>query len=654
MVFDYRPITFFGLDNAQFFTAVKNDFRNYLSRISTANNYGAKGQENWPVWVPIEGLISNTKKNALPFQRVVRRTSATMQYDKFNNLRIKGVGDVTEEDSSYTKLKNAELEKDEFHKRMDTWKINFPRFHLSATSAQYNIFLDVITDLLMYREPAMKERSERLNTILLAADLDNLSGAAERVLSLQEKIRHLTELKRQYQLYLADLGERGAKELRAVEIDLMSSQEELYILMEAITASQQRKQMTESKMALKAVVSLNKVVWEMQKSDRTPFCEWELSNAYFEWTTKEENSTLNFLEIDHVHLINKLPSPIFTQLICPYIPTDNRRPFDFSRTKMLRVYWSEMEPVGGIDIIEHFEINLFPLKFQMQYDVGKLIMAYIFPEKEKAYMIKEGGPDFADNISLNFNSQISRNNLISLNNAEFIDIKDKVDEIELNKNVAEEQRMTVVQNNNPAHDLVLMKNRASQNKTFVYIKVPSVTLNFSYQGAKEKNFEDIYNFVFRMPTLEYQNRTWSWLNLLEQVKKDLLRTILSHTGALLEKIITQKTQKRIRPNTTTSDLDMSSSPSTSEELSSNINNGHNSLIDKSSINRDESQKKSKDSMNSKTKINQQTNQNNNDSVHLIHNRKESCDTVTSETSISTRSTTISSNANDDAEIEEKA
>ncbi|CAJ0902711.1 6400_t:CDS:10, partial [Entrophospora sp. SA101] len=646
--------TFFGLDNAQFFTAVKNDFRNYLSRISTANNYGAKGQENWPVWVPIEGLISNTKKNALPFQRVVRRTSATMQYDKFNNLRIKGVGDVTEEDSSYTKLKNAELEKDEFHKRMDTWKINFPRFHLSATSAQYNIFLDVITDLLMYREPAMKERSERLNTILLAADLDNLSGAAERVLSLQEKIRHLTELKRQYQLYLADLGERGAKELRAVEIDLMSSQEELYILMEAITASQQRKQMTESKMALKAVVSLNKVVWEMQKSDRTPFCEWELSNAYFEWTTKEENSTLNFLEIDHVHLINKLPSPIFTQLICPYIPTDNRRPFDFSRTKMLRVYWSEMEPVGGIDIIEHFEINLFPLKFQMQYDVGKLIMAYIFPEKEKAYMIKEGGPDFADNISLNFNSQISRNNLISLNNAEFIDIKDKVDEIELNKNVAEEQRMTVVQNNNPAHDLVLMKNRASQNKTFVYIKVPSVTLNFSYQGAKEKNFEDIYNFVFRMPTLEYQNRTWSWLNLLEQVKKDLLRTILSHTGALLEKIITQKTQKRIRPNTTTSDLDMSSSPSTSEELSSNINNGHNSLIDKSSINRDESQKKSKDSMNSKTKINQQTNQNNNDSVHLIHNRKESCDTVTSETSISTRSTTISSNANDDAEIEEKA
>ncbi|CAJ0753284.1 567_t:CDS:1, partial [Entrophospora sp. SA101] len=227
--------------------------------ISTANNYGAKGQENWPVWVPIEGLISNTKKNALPFQRVVRRTSATMQYDKFNNLRIKGVGDVTEEDSSYTKLKNAELEKDEFHKRMDTWKINFPRFHLSATSAQYNIFLDVITDLLMYREPAMKERSERLNTILLAADLDNLSGAAERVLSLQEKIRHLTELKRQYQLYLADLGERGAKELRAVEIDLMSSQEELYILMEAITASQQRKQMTESKMALKAVVSLNKV-----------------------------------------------------------------------------------------------------------------------------------------------------------------------------------------------------------------------------------------------------------------------------------------------------------------------------------------------------------------------------------------------------------
>ena len=56
---------FFGIDNAQFFTSRKEDFRDdYYSKILSANHYGAKGSENWPVWVPIEALIGNTKKNA--------------------------------------------------------------------------------------------------------------------------------------------------------------------------------------------------------------------------------------------------------------------------------------------------------------------------------------------------------------------------------------------------------------------------------------------------------------------------------------------------------------------------------------------------------------------------------------------------------------
>lgn len=39
----------------------------------------------------------------------------------------------------------------------------------------------------MYREPAQRERAERLETILLAADLDNLEGAAERVSAKQDR-----------------------------------------------------------------------------------------------------------------------------------------------------------------------------------------------------------------------------------------------------------------------------------------------------------------------------------------------------------------------------------------------------------------------------------------------------------------------------------
>ena len=28
-------------------------------------------------------------------------------------------------------------------------------------------------------------------------------------------------------------------------------------------------------------------------------------------------------------------------------------------------------------------------------------------------------------------------------------------------------------------------------------------------------------FVFKMPTLEYKNKTWSWLNFVDQIKKGI-------------------------------------------------------------------------------------------------------------------------------------
>ncbi|CAG8485249.1 13696_t:CDS:2 [Funneliformis caledonium] len=541
---------FFGLDNAQLFTSTKEDFKNdYYSKILTANNYGAKGQDNWPVWVPVEEVTSKNDD----------------QNNESNN-------DINEQESNILEVDSSK--KVEFDKRMDSFHINVPNLKISATSDQYCIFFDVVTDLFMYREPAQKERSERLQAILLAADLDDLEGAAERVSSLQEKIRQLDDLRLQYELHSIELDEEGMKELRAVEIELINSQEELYLLMEAITASQEKKRDADCKVAFKLIATADKVAWTMQENNRKPICEWKLANAHFEWMTKEENSSTNTLEIDHVVVMNKLPSPTFKELISPYI-IDNR-PVDFRRNKMIRVHWEELEPVAGIAMVEHFEINMFPLKFQMQYDIGKLIMMYIFPEKRSEYVIKQ------NNVKANEFAQVGNTPIEqkrgSIGSEQIVKVSKKITDLSNDSSSTETQETSsesdvvsfsddgALITNNPttvgkkqlsktttgdhteySSELELMKTRASQNRTFIYIKVPGVTHNFSYQGVKEKNLEDLYDFVFKMPTLEYQNKTWSWLDFLEQFKKDIIRTILAHTGSLInQKFITQK---RVRPIT---------------------------------------------------------------------------------------------------------
>lgn len=98
-------------------------------------------------------------------------------------------------------------------------------------------------------------------------------------------------------------------------------------------------------------------------------------------------------------------------------------------------------------------------------------------------------------------------------------------------------------------DVEKMKERAEKNKLFVYIKIPEVPVRVSYKGNKEKNLEDLRDIALTIPTLEYHNMTWTWLDLLMAIRNDTRRVIVSQA-------IKQKLQ--IKRNT--GSLDESASP----------------------------------------------------------------------------------------------
>jgi len=90
-----------------------------------------------------------------------------------------------------------------------------------------------------------------------------------------------------------------------------------------------------------------------------------------------------------------------------------------------------------------------------------------------------------------------------------------------------------------------MQDRANQNRSFVYIKIPGAHHCISYKGPKDKNIYDIFQFTFKFPTLEYRNKTWSWYEFLMAVKKDLTKTVLNHVASLMkEKIFKRKLNEK--------------------------------------------------------------------------------------------------------------
>jgi len=75
-------------------------------------------------------------------------------------------------------------------------------------------------------------------------------------------------------------------------------------------------------------------------------------------------------------------------------------------------------------------------------------------------------------------------------------------------------------------DINTMKERASKNQQFIYIKIPEIPVCFSYKGEKERNIADASDFNLCLPTLEYHGKMWTWQDLFQALKKDYIQVLV--------------------------------------------------------------------------------------------------------------------------------
>lgn len=661
-----------AMDSLQIFVTNSRTFTTEDLHMYSGSTYGTPKGSSWPPWVPFEVMFEfNT--NPFGFQRVIQRTSASMRYDKYNTLRLKYNDDVTGADSSHSRSP------ENLENRIDHLWIDFPHVRALCNSTQYYAMYIIVLDLLLYSEPLEKTRSERLEKIMLASDFSDLTGAPEMVISLQERIQQLEEIKLHFQVNEKYLDRQGWRDRITMEQDLTVCEDELFFIMKAITTSQRkmddRAQTKQSNGLLRWYISASEIVWHLMRESSESLAEFQLKNALYDRTDNNDGSNLNSMEIERIHGLNLLPNALYPEMIAPYI--DNNRPFAEGRdTKMLRVHWFMLEAIAGIPVMDHFEVNLFPLKVQLEHEIGMKLFEYIFPnansngenggfspflvkhilpgqEEEDETEAEQHASDsiLADVQSLDLelfkNSETSagslelrlqptltlpekrrpksllgrpkssghgvRSNVHHLRlfretNKSGIDVRKTFhsnrdassDTLTLssrpstyrsgsNLSVANSsdgdrssKRFTLhrAASNNKSNgkdgcsdDLTQMMTRASNYMTLAYVKIPSMVLCLSYKGKGQHNMEDVHDLVFRMPTLEYRNKTWSNLDLALQLKKDVIRALISHAGAIVGNKFshhrpTKQQQSRLRQIANSSTL-LNTSPDLSGTSESN-------------------------------------------------------------------------------------
>jgi hypothetical protein len=618
------------MDSTQFFVTQQRWFSSQLLSLYSGSRYGSPSGSAWPPWVPME-VMFDFHVDPFGFRRVVQKTSASLRYDKYNTLRLKYNDDINNSEGSHPSPNNIES-------RMDHLWVEFPQVRAICNSSQYYAMYIIVLDLLMYSEPLEKTRSERLEKIMLASDFSDLRGAPEMVVRLQERIRQLEEIKTQFQIHSKYLDKKGWEDRLLLDKDLTSCEDELFFMMKAITTSQRKYDGSQSSGLLRWNISSDQIVWHLIRDNNEPLMEFQLQRAEYDRTDNSDGSHINLMQIGKIIGLNLLPDAIYPEMFAPYSDAERGTFNEGGNQQMLRVYWYMLEAIAGIPVMDHFEVNLFPMKIQLEREVGKRLFEYMFPgsndeklggpKNKSPFMVKSmqpvedeeeeddaattstniltigdvdkhdsasstragslelrlkptmtseyrpntAGPQKSKAASVHSNGdghhfrlfQSSSKNSGSSRNLASLKTASKKPSIESmqsgmtsrpplgrsstqmsghdasstntdtkGKRFAIHKNGSKSKKEKPSDDLTKMMSRASNYMTLAYVKIPSVVLCLSYKGKGERNIEDVHDFVFRLPMIEYRNKTWSNLDLALALKKDVIRALISHTGAII-------------------------------------------------------------------------------------------------------------------------
>ncbi|KAK9296336.1 hypothetical protein QLX08_009661 [Tetragonisca angustula] len=370
-----------------------------------------------------------------------------------------------------------------------------------TNSLQYAMILDIVNNLLLYVEPRRKEASERLQRMRFQLQLHSVEDQKRPIQQLQNTVRGLVaklrRLERETYLVQKALAEESSPELlaemerletrvfeckehlgaKAEELDVMLS---CYKETTAPTTASTTLKDKPAAVARVAEICFKHAQWRLTDADgQLGIADLILTNFLYTKTSKTDDSVEHLLELGYVRMTNLLPNQIYTEVLTP---TELQSNMPVDRQRALRVFCREKAPVAGISVKEHFEINVVPLTIGLTKKFFNTMLKFCFPERDPEGIEEPPAPQ----RDSSFYVPIERRD-----------------------------------------DVEKMKERADKNKLFIYIKIPEVPVRVSYKGNKEKNLEDVRDFALVIPTLEYHNVTWTWLDLLLAMKSDSRRVILS-------------------------------------------------------------------------------------------------------------------------------
>lgn len=437
---------------------------------------------------------------------------------------------------------------------VDSFTLMHHELDVSTNSQQFAMIIDLVNNLLLYVEPHRKEAVEKMQNMKFQFQLSSLEEQRGPISLLQDQLRKLIrELKHsERECYRLQRGmEEEPTELLNRELELEKERCEklkaeineksddlalrITCFKEAQIIADKDRERQEAVASGRFVTSVVKRIevcfkqasWLLTDADgQLGLADLLLSNFLYTKIAKNDDSVEHSLELGYIRVKNRLPNQAYEIVLMPTELKDN---IPLDRRRALRIFCRERAPVAGIPVKEHFEVNLVPITIAITKAFFKRMLKFFFPDPDEDEKPLEQPPSrrallrrrarkqeaseiASDAASTNSGPTSSHGSSgATVNRSESLSkVPEKVTRVAGQESEIEK-----------------MRERAQKNQTFVYIKIPEVPIRVSYKGSKSKNIEDINNFSLILPTIEYHNQTWTWLDVLMAIKNESQRRLLS-------------------------------------------------------------------------------------------------------------------------------
>lgn len=330
-------------------------------------------------FIPLE-IFYDDKNEAIDFTRIVSKTDMLLSFDKFNHLRI-----PTHIEWPDAYHPNG-LPVEHLRLHQDLLDVKLPRLTVSATSKDYTAIYNIVTKLLVYRDPLHAIRASRVNKFLLGfvTSDGNLQDTISRLAQLQRDTQKLDNMVRSLEADFLLLTEEDLSELSLLRATTMEAKEDLFTVFEAVTvAIKQQRAKASLVHSSKIIVSAGDIGWMMLGTGGEPLVKLNVKDTLFSRVTNKDGSTDQALRVQDMkaHNSNHKASSNFVEVFDRLIDhgDETRGPQD----AFLLAAWTMPNEVGGITIIKDARYDFYPLRIAIERELADEVQEYIFPGGKK-------------------------------------------------------------------------------------------------------------------------------------------------------------------------------------------------------------------------------------------------------------------------------